>query len=289
MLSGQKLIDDRAFRDEVIALTGGEAVGGEMEAHGLVRACQSARTDWLVIKAIADFADGKKPKGKAKQRIQRDAAFRAAWVARWTIDGGVPLPLPASTAISGAPAVAEPRPRADRRVALSPAAETPDFDATRDLGVLLENPAERTTLDAQRLVEERAARQKERGGSPALELLRAWLADPAGPSYFAVLGEYGMGKTIVCQRLTRELEQARRSTPGLVPLYFDLKKVTGLRTLARRRFRRRDHGGARADARRGTARVHRARLADRDWRGEADARRHPSRRRARGTGRLRRP
>jgi nucleoside phosphorylase len=94
VLSGQKLIDDRAFRDGVIALTGGEAVGGEMEAHGLLRACQSARTDWLVIKAIADFADGKKPKGEEKQRIQRDAAFRAAWVARWTIAGGVPEPLP---------------------------------------------------------------------------------------------------------------------------------------------------------------------------------------------------
>ncbi len=77
VLSGQKLIDDRTFRDEVIALTGVEAVGGEMEAHGLVRACQSARTDWLVIKGIADFADGRKPKGRgeaadpARRRLSR--------------------------------------------------------------------------------------------------------------------------------------------------------------------------------------------------------------------------
>ncbi len=230
VLSGQKLIDDRGFRDEVIGLTGGEAVGGEMEAHGLVRACQNARTDWLVIKAVADFADGRKPKGKAKQRIQRDAAFRAAWVARWTIDGGVPEPLPARAAVPGPAAAAPPRPRAGRPAAISPVAETADFDATRELGVLLENPAERTTLDAQRLAAESAARPKERGGTPALELLRAWLADPDGPPYFAVLGEYGMGKTIICQRLTRELEEQRRSSPGLVPLYFDLKKVTGLRT-----------------------------------------------------------
>ena len=176
-----------------------------------------------------------------------------------------------------------------RPVKLAPAAETPDFDATRELGVLIENPAERTTLDAERLLEERAARQNERDGTPALELLRAWLADSDGPSYFAVLGEYGMGKTIVCQRLTRELEQERRSTAGLVPLYFDLKKVTGLRT-------------PHVDASGTATTVERVPTLDevlrecieRGWRTEPGVAKPTlddlsSRRRARGAGHLRRP
>ena len=43
MLSGLELSTYREVRDEVFALTGGEAVGGETKEHGLVHACQASR------------------------------------------------------------------------------------------------------------------------------------------------------------------------------------------------------------------------------------------------------
>ena len=43
----------------------------------------------------------------------------------------------------------------------------------------------------------------------ALAYLLAWLRDPSAPGLFALLGEYGMGKTITCQRLVQELELLR--------------------------------------------------------------------------------
>jgi len=63
----------------------------------------------------------------------------------------------------------------------------------------------------------------------ALDYLLDWVDDPAAPPLFALLGEYGMGKTVTCQTLKRRLDQ-RRETDGSRPLalYFDLRLVTGL-------------------------------------------------------------
>jgi WD40 repeat protein len=60
----------------------------------------------------------------------------------------------------------------------------------------------------------------------ALEHLLAWVRDPKGPRLFALLGEYGMGKTVTCQRLVRALEDA----DDLTPLYFDLRRLVDLRS-----------------------------------------------------------
>ncbi|MEO0446401.1 MAG: NACHT domain-containing protein, partial [Verrucomicrobiota bacterium] len=62
-------------------------------------------------------------------------------------------------------------------------------------------------------------------GTDALELLKDWLADPEAPPFLAVLGEYGMGKTTVLQRLTQDLLQLRKEDPSLpLPIFIDLKK-----------------------------------------------------------------
>ncbi|HEX9951963.1 MAG TPA: hypothetical protein VGB53_09365, partial [Rubricoccaceae bacterium] len=53
VLSGEKLVDNLAFRDELVAMEP-EAVGGEMEGAGLYVACQDAKVDWILIKAICD-------------------------------------------------------------------------------------------------------------------------------------------------------------------------------------------------------------------------------------------
>lgn len=76
------------------------------------------------------------------------------------------------------------------------------------------------------------ARGGEDAGIPVLADLCDWAVDPGAPSLFALLGEYGMGKTISCQRLLREIEARREGSDGSDwprPLYFDLRRLSGLR------------------------------------------------------------
>ena len=75
VLSGQKLIDNLDFRDQLLSLSE-EAIGGEMEGGGLYVACQQSKVDWILVKAICDWADGKK--GIGKKRKQKTAAQNAA-------------------------------------------------------------------------------------------------------------------------------------------------------------------------------------------------------------------
>ncbi len=74
MLSGEKLVDNLDFRDQLRHFEP-EAVGGEMEGAGLYTACSERKTDWVVVKAICDWADGKKRENKAER--QRTAANEA--------------------------------------------------------------------------------------------------------------------------------------------------------------------------------------------------------------------
>jgi nucleoside phosphorylase len=75
ILSGETLIDDKDYRDQLMKLQV-EAIGGEMEGAGLYVASADHKVDWIVIKAICDWADGNKNVNK-KQR-QRKAAKNAA-------------------------------------------------------------------------------------------------------------------------------------------------------------------------------------------------------------------
>jgi nucleoside phosphorylase len=74
MLSGEKLIDNRDFRDELRSRYP-QAIGGEMEAVGVYSAAFQRNTDWIVVKGVCDWADGKKR--FRKQERQRLAANNA--------------------------------------------------------------------------------------------------------------------------------------------------------------------------------------------------------------------
>ncbi len=79
LLTGEKLIDNIDYREALRELEP-EAIGGEMEGSGLYVACQDAKVDWILIKAICDFADGHKSEDKAtRQRLaaENSAAFLA--------------------------------------------------------------------------------------------------------------------------------------------------------------------------------------------------------------------
>lgn len=75
VLSGDKLVDNQDFRNQLLQLEP-EAIGGEMEGAGLYAAAQRHKVDWILVKAISDWADGRKRRGKATN--QRLAAHNAA-------------------------------------------------------------------------------------------------------------------------------------------------------------------------------------------------------------------
>jgi nucleoside phosphorylase len=76
LLSGAKLVDNVDFRAAVIELAGGEAIGGEMEGGGCYASAHRRKVDWIVIKSISDWADGRKRQEKAGR--QRQAARNSA-------------------------------------------------------------------------------------------------------------------------------------------------------------------------------------------------------------------
>jgi nucleoside phosphorylase len=75
MLSGDELIDNLERRNELIHLEP-EAIGGEMEAAGLYSVANREKVDWILVKAICDWADGNKAKNKKSN--QELAAKNAA-------------------------------------------------------------------------------------------------------------------------------------------------------------------------------------------------------------------
>jgi nucleoside phosphorylase len=72
LLTGEKLVDNITFRERLRRFDP-EAIGGEMEGAGLYVACQNQGVDWILVKAICDWADGKKGRTKlpASRSLQR--------------------------------------------------------------------------------------------------------------------------------------------------------------------------------------------------------------------------
>ena len=61
LLSGEKLVDDPVFKAELFDRYP-QAIGGEMEGVGLAAAAVRHGVPWILVKAICDWADGKKHK-----------------------------------------------------------------------------------------------------------------------------------------------------------------------------------------------------------------------------------
>lgn len=79
LLSGDKLVDHAEFLTQLRAVEP-EAIGGEMEAAGLYAAAHREKVDWIVIKAISDWADGNKKDQEEEKRQQLAASNAAAFV-----------------------------------------------------------------------------------------------------------------------------------------------------------------------------------------------------------------
>jgi nucleoside phosphorylase len=99
ILSGQKLIDNIDFRDQLRTLEP-EAIGGEMEGAGLYATAHLHKVDWILVKAICDWADGKKYENKSQRQAEaaRNAArFTIHVIERGGLTTGRYEPLPVKT------------------------------------------------------------------------------------------------------------------------------------------------------------------------------------------------
>lgn len=79
LASGEKVVDNQRFADDLRGREP-ELLGVEMEGHGLFVAAYTNKVDWIVIKAISDFADGSKNTLRKHAHQKRAAANAAAFV-----------------------------------------------------------------------------------------------------------------------------------------------------------------------------------------------------------------
>ncbi len=232
ILSGAKLVDNLDYR-ESLKRHYTTALGGEMEGSGVHAACEESETHWLVVKAICDWGDGEKAKNKESN--QRLAAENAARVVKALFDL---TPLYADDApprsrtrrshevqsrSAGAQAAfAVPDPR---RFKMDDLDSLPDDifaeDAQAD-----ESSFKKKDLQSSGDSNNNGHDLAKRSGVAVLPTLFEWADDSKAPPLFALLGEYGMGKTITSQYFARQLGKRYRDDPTRLPmLYFDLRNV----------------------------------------------------------------
>ena len=218
IVSGAKLVDNKEYRDNLASLHS-TVIGGEMEGSGILTACADTKVDVIVIKAICDWAANKN--SPSKDDDQKKASKNAAIVARAILERGH---LQNETA----------KQRRRLRELENPTSTTPPFPDVLKMGkhdpVLGEEQLIRDSRASAVNLGPKEAPGIPAQGTPVVDAMLDWAASPTEPRLFALLGEYGMGKTVSCQRFIRELAERRKANPALpMPLYFDLKNVADAR------------------------------------------------------------
>ena len=218
IVSGAKLVDNKEYRDNLASLHS-TVIGGEMEGSGILTACADTKVDVIVIKAICDWAANKN--NPSKDDDQKKASKNAAIVARAILERGH---LQNETA----------KQRRRLRELENPTSTTPPFPDALKMGkhdkVLEEKRLIRDSCASAVNLDPKVAPGIPAQGTPVVDAMLDWAASPTEPQLFALLGEYGMGKTVSCQRFIRELAERRKVNPTLpMPLYFDLKNAADAR------------------------------------------------------------
>jgi WD40 repeat protein/nucleoside phosphorylase len=221
ILSGSKLVDNLDYRTSLQQLAS-NIIGGEMEAIGIQVAADNNKVDWIIIKAICDWADGNK-NTDTKDRDQKTAAENAAMVVYKALSSGNLYPNANSSRQSLLAEAAAFRCRKmvpdSIRMRLLERESIPDdqlIDDAKGYAFSFKKDAETAARD-------------NREGIDVMPTLLEWVSRTDPPHFFALLGEYGMGKTVTCQGLADELLRQRKNNPNLpLPLYFDLRNITGL-------------------------------------------------------------
>ncbi|MDR2106396.1 MAG: pentapeptide repeat-containing protein [Coriobacteriales bacterium] len=222
LLCGDKLVDNIDYRDSLLKLYPNNIIGGEMEGLGLAISAGEPqyRAEWTVVKAISDWADGKK-NTTCKERNQKQAAKNAAHVVYETLRHA---PLPDTFNRNGSFAL----PAASDVEGGSFNLPVTRKEELEDVPYYVEGL--RGAFTSLKKTEEPSSDlfSKDRGVD-VIEALIEWATRDESKPLFALLGEYGMGKTVTCQRFTEELEERRGEDPAVpIPLYFNLRSLTGL-------------------------------------------------------------
>jgi nucleoside phosphorylase len=76
LLSGEKVIDNGEFK-ALLLKHFPEAIGGEMEGTGIAAACIREKVDWVIAKAVCDYAEAKAEDKAARQAKAAEVAARA--------------------------------------------------------------------------------------------------------------------------------------------------------------------------------------------------------------------
>lgn len=77
LLTGEKLVDNFEKRNNLKHLYP-EYRGGEMEGMGIASSCEGKQTPWIIVKAICDFADGKKGSTPEEEELKTKKQVSAA-------------------------------------------------------------------------------------------------------------------------------------------------------------------------------------------------------------------
>ena len=222
LISRDAHISNKVKRDKLIEDFAPAAMGGDMESAGVGRAAEEKdyAFEWLPIKSVSDMGD-EGVQTSAKEENQRSAARNAAAVAKALI---VNLPTPPLTGAT----MDSLHVRFDRNVyiprRIEDKREKPDVYIPSDV---VDAPM-RDVMDG---LGDRApdftAKQPVKNLQNAL---MEWATKDEDPPLFALLGEYGMGKTVNCQKFTDDISQkSAGNASNRAALYFDLRNVTNLK------------------------------------------------------------
>ncbi len=226
ILSGEKLVDHLDFRDSLLELASQKVIGGEMEAAGLYAAASDAdvKVHWVLVKGISDWGDGtKKADTPEEQRVGEERQLRAATNAARLVWSALAL-QPYESAGAREPPRSEPDAGLAEPVLAAWKAARDRHVSSRGQCASMEKPWE-WSRDPPTVA----------GSDPSvdsMDYVRRWLDDESAPPLFALLGEYGMGKTVLCQRLAEALNEDARVGSSLQhrrAFYFDLRDLVNLR------------------------------------------------------------
>lgn len=214
IFTGDKLIDSADFLAALLKHAP-EAIGGEMEGKGLFEAASSAGLDWIVVKAICDFADGNKNTA-TKEHDQATAARHAAMVVKALLE---------LNSFDWQKANKNPTQKKAENGPERFSAHRRDLEGNQY--TVNDALATQTSLHKSDLLSVGSARSAV-SGIPVQQALRKWLNN-ADKDVFALLGEYGMGKTINSQLFDKDLRDEHQQNNTLpISLYFDLRHVENL-------------------------------------------------------------
>jgi WD40 repeat protein/nucleoside phosphorylase len=243
LLCGEKLVDNFDYRNSLVKLYPRSLVGGEMESLGLAISAEKPqyRADWIVVKGISDWADGNK-NNSDKKKSQERAAAHAAQVVYETLCfaplGGFKFfrydELPALPAASSGDRALAVEDTDSESLLVTAGEDKKDSSLPIMFTEVLDEiccyiPQTGTGVSLQKTGEPLDVFSFKERGSDVIEALLAWATEANSRPLFALFGETGMGKTVTCQLFMKKLAEMRERDHAVpVPLYFNLRNVTGL-------------------------------------------------------------